>query len=428
MPTQLLADVTAAVKAYAMSPAYVAPAALPALPDSTWNTFAPTPAEGKLTIDHDIQRQLYHEFGKTAVDRCIFNLLRGELRGKPDGYLKTLKNTVLDDKILKLIMGKIHPLLLDKNLGRVDAGFYVFSGAYWEKTGFDDARFARGMGHIFQPLLKAGGKAYMASDSTRKPAGDPANRTRHPADLQYVYNARALGVLMQSPPQARNMYETESEMSFEAEEQSSFEDESETSVQVDIPLSAYQEQLVKSSPERVSPQVIVAPNSTKDIYDWEKEWIQSGILPESSPGLPPPPQVLRAGGRSSMGFAPSLELSLDAIPTEALPLTISPGAFRAPFALAEGGILRELESSARPPRGLAGARGGGVGGHGGPLAPAFAYRPALTLNKSFQGGQLAHLHAAPDLQARLPLSPRNGRDTVVGEGRPILRKTRSFEQ
>ncbi|KAJ6534621.1 hypothetical protein DFH09DRAFT_1369739 [Mycena vulgaris] len=55
-PPNLLADVIAAVKAYyAISPAYyVVP-----LPDSTWKMFAPTPAEGKLTLDYDIQRQLY---------------------------------------------------------------------------------------------------------------------------------------------------------------------------------------------------------------------------------------------------------------------------------------------------------------------------------------------------------------------------------
>ncbi|KAJ6534648.1 hypothetical protein DFH09DRAFT_1180227, partial [Mycena vulgaris] len=274
------------------------------------------------------------------------------------GFLNTLRNAVLAHRVLKLVLQEIHPRLLDNQVDRVDGGFTIIMGGYWEQFGCDDTRFLRRMGPVLAPLLEVGGRAYMAymaTDSTRKPAVNPGSKKRYPADLQLAYNARAVQVFIQSPPQPRNMYESDSEISIEESEEEEEEPErkseaqekeferegvAETSPQPEVPRPPSQEELVctrllrssrqlfastiqvKSSPERFSAQVMVAPNSTEDthedIYDWEQEWMQSGILPESSPGLPLPPQVLRVGGRSSMGFALTLELSLDAIPAGAL--------------------------------------------------------------------------------------------------------------
>ncbi|KAJ6530026.1 hypothetical protein DFH09DRAFT_1370820 [Mycena vulgaris] len=180
-------------------------------------------------------------------------------------------------------------------------------------------------------------------------------------------------MITNSPPQPRNMYEYESEISTDSEEEEEESFVRSARISREWLLTGWcikKEEFVKSSPERFSTQIMVAPNSTEDIhediYDWEQEWMQHGILPDSSPGLPAPPQALRLRRTGNVGLASALELSLDAIPAGALPLTISPGAFRAPFALAEDGVLRELESS--PPRRLGDARGGGA------LAPALMVR------------------------------------------------------
>ncbi|KAJ6534620.1 hypothetical protein DFH09DRAFT_1180162 [Mycena vulgaris] len=316
MSSELSDAVNAAVKAYIITPAYKPPA-LPPLGNWTWQSFAPTELESRLTESHAARRRLLYDMGASTLDRVVFLILLEDLARQPAGYANTLKNAVVGHTVLRLILHKVHPNLV-KNVGRVDSGFYIYLGALWDQEGRDDSKVAKRVRPMFHPLLEVGGRAYRAFGGKRNPSVVvPRGKRGLPADLQFAYNAREVHALLltNSPPQARNMYESSSE-------EESFEDESEISVQVDIPLSAYQEQLVKSSPERFSTQVMVTPNSTEDIhediYDWEKEWIQSGILPESSPGLPPPPQVLRAGGRSSMGFAPTLEMSLDAIPAGAL--------------------------------------------------------------------------------------------------------------
>ncbi|KAJ7068859.1 hypothetical protein B0H15DRAFT_871849 [Mycena belliarum] len=186
--------VEAAIVACALHPAYDPPP-LAELGDLIWQSCAPTDEEGGSTDMHAVRRDWYHELGTSALDRCLFLLMMDDLVGKPTGYATIIKNVIVSNKILRVVLAAIHPRYLQHNPAKVDGGFKEFFGAYSVQEQQDMDVMVRRFRRVFKPLLEAGGAAYMTcsgNTNKKKTVKSTGSKKRYAADVQFLLSARAV--------------------------------------------------------------------------------------------------------------------------------------------------------------------------------------------------------------------------------------------
>ncbi|KAJ7087699.1 hypothetical protein C8R43DRAFT_1142293 [Mycena crocata] len=143
---------------------------VPDLDDMEWApiTTTPPPPAKDITPTPPLATDLdnYLTVGKGIYDLSIFSETEGHLGGKPLLFAKAVKAAINSDVILRKILSRIDPRIVEGIVGKVDVGFQVFVAAVWYRAQKDLVFEAR---HLLNPPLPASQFSTRAKGKGKKP-------------------------------------------------------------------------------------------------------------------------------------------------------------------------------------------------------------------------------------------------------------------
>ncbi|KAJ6581929.1 hypothetical protein B0H19DRAFT_1061419 [Mycena capillaripes] len=145
------------------------PRRLPWLDKSRWSETTEDTTDFAADSAQKLAREAYRQLGKTVLEHGMMLLMAEtlDLFDKPIGYAQMVKDSVLSQAVLTLVLKRIDSRLL-VDVADVRRGFDEFVGKYLADLNYNTTRIAAWLRPLFGPLLAAAGKCYMSLKSVRE--------------------------------------------------------------------------------------------------------------------------------------------------------------------------------------------------------------------------------------------------------------------
>ncbi|KAJ7714747.1 hypothetical protein B0H16DRAFT_1742462 [Mycena metata] len=151
-----------ALVAYIRSQDFLPPD-LPELSPTFWKSVTTTETLPDAASRRSTPNEIYTVQGKRVLAYALFGRLvqMGDLLDKPAGYIEFIETVVLSEQVLREMLEKVDPRLLQNEVSTVLEGFYAFVAAHWNQAFCDMEHTKTWLSALFGPVMKEAGAFYV---------------------------------------------------------------------------------------------------------------------------------------------------------------------------------------------------------------------------------------------------------------------------